>query len=156
VPKTRSEFVSLSIAGPDADSRRKPRSMKLLIKRIPVLTVALSLSSLVAAQSERAFQERLCAGMQIEEGLPSGGRVDCLNHEYAIEVYFSGKWHQANGQSLYYAAEAKRKHASTSPGSQTGARMKQPPVFSNLVILRWRTASVLAPLCASTVPRWPL
>jgi hypothetical protein len=57
------------------------------------------------AETERAYQELLCAGMQIETGLPSGGRVDCINHAYAIEVDFSGKWHQAIGQALYYAAE---------------------------------------------------
>ncbi len=61
------------------------------------------------AESARAYQERLCAVMQTEVTLASGARVDCLNHEFAIEVDFSDKWHQAIGQSLYYAAETGRK-----------------------------------------------
>lgn len=58
-----------------------------------------------AGRSERSYQDSLCAGMTIETALPNGGRVDCLSPIFAIEVDFSEKWHQAIGQSLYYAAE---------------------------------------------------
>ena len=47
--------------------------------------------------------------MKIEEHLPSGGYVDCLNTEFAIEVDWAAHWAEALGQSLYYAGATNRK-----------------------------------------------
>jgi hypothetical protein len=47
--------------------------------------------------------------MQLEYELPSGGRVDCLNPNFAIEVEWAHKWAESVGQSLYYAAATDRK-----------------------------------------------
>ena len=47
--------------------------------------------------------------MKLEKHLPSGGRVDCLIPEYAIEVEWAKKWAEAVGQSLYYADATARK-----------------------------------------------
>lgn len=60
------------------------------------------------AKPERDYQVALCAGMVLERQMPGGGRADCLSSQFAIEVDFSEKWHQAIGQSLYYAAETGR------------------------------------------------
>lgn len=49
--------------------------------------------------------------MELEHRLSSGGRVDCLDSEYAIEVDYADKWAEAIGQSLYYAASTQRKPA---------------------------------------------
>lgn len=43
--------------------------------------------------------------MALEWPVANGGRVDCLSATHAIEVDFSGKWHQALGQALYYSTE---------------------------------------------------
>jgi hypothetical protein len=47
--------------------------------------------------------------MQLEQHLPSGGYVDCLSPEYAIEVEWAQHWAEAVGQSLYYASATNRK-----------------------------------------------
>jgi hypothetical protein len=47
--------------------------------------------------------------MELEKHLPSGGRVDCLAAEYAIEVDWANHWAEALGQSLYYAGATNRK-----------------------------------------------
>ena len=60
---------------------------------------------------ERTWQTRYCAGMQLEKHLSSGGYVDCLSSEYAIEVEWNKNWAEAVGQSLYYASATGRKPA---------------------------------------------
>ena len=54
---------------------------------------------------ERFYQEEWCGEHKgiIEHILPDKTRVDCLLHDYAVEVAFSGKHHQALGQSLFHA-----------------------------------------------------
>jgi hypothetical protein len=61
------------------------------------------------AHNEHIWQRRYCAGMELGWHLPSGGYVDCLSAEYAIEVDWAPKWAEAVGQSLYYAGATGRK-----------------------------------------------
>lgn len=74
--------------------------------------IALALLAIAPAQgharSERHYQEIYCAGMELEHVLPSGGRVDCLSAEYAIEMDWAENWAEAVGQSLYYAQSTGR------------------------------------------------
>jgi hypothetical protein len=51
---------------------------------------------------ERAYQERLCADMQLEHLFPDGTRADCLDGEFVIEVDFSKKWAESIGKALHY------------------------------------------------------
>jgi hypothetical protein len=60
------------------------------------------------AKDKKHYQRIYCAGMELEHILPSGGRVDCLSADYAIEVDYADKWAEAVGQSLYYAAATHR------------------------------------------------
>ena len=77
--------------------------------------ICLSLFALMAgsafAANSRPLQQRYCAGMLQEKYVPFGGRADCLNDKYAIEVEWVKDWYQAVGQSLYYAAATKKKPA---------------------------------------------
>lgn len=82
----------------------KPR---LRLWAATVLLLA-SLSVAKAQELERDRQEQLCAGMQINRYLQNGTHVDCVTDQFAIEVDFSGKWAEAIGQSLMYAAELER------------------------------------------------
>lgn len=52
-------------------------------------------------------------GKTVEVRTPDGSRVDILTKEYAVEVDWckSGKWAEAIGQSLFYAAATNRKPA---------------------------------------------
>ena len=75
---------------------------------LPLLVVWLILTTSGAAD-ERTWQNRYCEGMELEKHLPSGGYVDCLSPEYAIEVEWSEHWAEAVGQSLYYASATGRK-----------------------------------------------
>jgi hypothetical protein len=61
------------------------------------------------ARNEAFWQHQYCEGMKLEEHLPTGGYVDCLDDEYAIEVEWAEHWAEAVGQSLYYAAATNRK-----------------------------------------------
>ena len=72
------------------------------------LTVGTLHSAPAGALDSRPFNERLCAGMQLEVHLASGGRVDCLSDRYAIETEWAQEWYAAVGQSLYYAGETGR------------------------------------------------
>ena len=47
--------------------------------------------------------------MEIEKKLTTGGRIDCFNDKFAIEVDWAKKWAEAVGQSLYYARATNRK-----------------------------------------------
>ena len=51
--------------------------------------------------------------MQLEAHLPTGGYVDCLNREHAIEVEWAENWAEAVGQSLYYATTVSTISSST-------------------------------------------
>ena len=72
---------------------------------------------------ERKWQSRYCAGMELERHLSSGGYVDCLSSEYAIEVEWAEHWAEAVGQSLYYASATGRK-----PGIILLCRKSEGPV----------------------------
>jgi hypothetical protein len=73
------------------------------------LMVIYLLPTASGAADERTWQSRYCEGMELEKHLPSGGYVDCLSPEYAIEVDWSEHWAEAVGQSLYYASATGRK-----------------------------------------------
>jgi hypothetical protein len=60
-------------------------------------------------KSEAHWQRQYCAGMEIEKKLITGGRIDCFNDEFAIEVDWANKWAESVGQSLYYAGATNRK-----------------------------------------------
>ena len=49
-------------------------------------------------KNEAYWQRQYCAGMEIEKKLFTGGRVDCFNEEYAIEVDWAQKWAEAVGR----------------------------------------------------------
>jgi hypothetical protein len=68
------------------------------------LLVVGTLATASGAVDESRWQSRYCEGMELEKHLPSGGYIDCLSPEYAIEVDWSEHWAEAVGQSLYYAA----------------------------------------------------
>jgi hypothetical protein len=61
------------------------------------------------AQSEREWQRLYCRGMDLDVHLATGGEVDCLSAEHAIEVEWTKHWAEAVGQSLYYAGDTGRK-----------------------------------------------
>lgn len=77
----------------------------------PILAAILALAAPlpVAAQTELAYQEKLCFGMPQNRYLPSGTEVDCISDTHAIEVDFSAKWAEAIGQALHYAAELRKR-----------------------------------------------
>jgi hypothetical protein len=63
------------------------------------------------AQDERYWQQHYCAGMEFKKLVPSGGKVDCLGEELALEITWADAWAKALGQALYYAAATNRKPA---------------------------------------------
>ena len=68
------------------------------------IAIALSmLGSSASAFSESDVKTCLCFGRS-EVNLPSGARVDCIQDGFAIEVDPTGRWAEALGQSLHYAA----------------------------------------------------
>ena len=70
--------------------------MKHLLVIASLLLVATALTSTVSeARSEREWQRRYCEGMEIDVHLSSGGEVDCLSADYAIEVDCAKDWHQS-------------------------------------------------------------
>lgn len=74
--------------------------------------VGLLLSSCAVRQlHEKDYQLWWCARNhgETEYRLTDSTRVDCLTHEYAVEVEYAPKWAEAIGQSLYYAKETGRK-----------------------------------------------
>lgn len=60
-------------------------------------------------RDESFWQRRYCEGMKLEHHLSSGGYVDCLSDEHAIEVEWAEHWAEAVWQSLYYASGTGRK-----------------------------------------------
>lgn len=79
--------------------------------QLAALALLLLTAAPAFAQTERHYQERYCAGLELEHILPDRARVDCLSDTHAWEVDFSEKWAEALGQSLYYAAETGLKPA---------------------------------------------
>ena len=73
---------------------------KLLLVCVMLVLTTLTTSK---ADDESIWQRRYCEGMELEKHLPSGGYVDCLSPDYAIEVEWAHHWAEAVGQSLYYA-----------------------------------------------------
>ena len=84
------------------------RAAKLIVAVLCLLLVEV-LPTTSVAHDERQWQSQYCEGMKLEKHLPSGGQVDCLSPEYAIEVEWAEKWAEAVGQSLYYADATARK-----------------------------------------------
>jgi hypothetical protein len=82
--------------------------MRSWLAIMSLLVVGL-LSTASGAVDESIWQRRYCAGMELEKHLPSGGYIDCLSPDYAIEVDWSKNWAEAVGQSLYYAGATGRK-----------------------------------------------
>ncbi len=78
------------------------------MKQALLFVAALVLATCAQAETERDFQERFCAGWELEHRLPNGNRVDCLNGLHAIEVDFTHKWAEAIGQALHYSGETGR------------------------------------------------
>lgn len=66
---------------------------------------ALLLAGAASAQTERDYQNKLCAHLDREHVLADGTRVDCVSDRNAIEVDFTNKWAEAIGQALHYAGE---------------------------------------------------
>ena len=56
-------------------------------------------------KDEKYYQTKMCRELdgKIEYILFDKTRVDCLTHEYAVEVDFAKKWAEGIGQALYYA-----------------------------------------------------
>ena len=79
---------------------------------------------------ERLWQHLYCEGMELEKHLPSGGRIDCLSSEYAIEVEWAKHWAEAVGQSLYDAAAAGRK-----PGIILFVRSRKVPLRGCVAVM---------------------
>lgn len=54
---------------------------------------------------ETEYQAAWCPEMKgdMEYVLPDRTRVDCLLDDYAVEMDFARKWHEAIGQALFYA-----------------------------------------------------
>lgn len=74
------------------------------------LIVATSMISAACAQdvpsrSERFYQERFCAGLDLKIRLGLQRRADCISSTHAIEVDWHDKWKEAIGQALAYSAE---------------------------------------------------
>jgi hypothetical protein len=68
-----------------------------------LLLLAFLLPSASQARDEDYWQHIYCEGMNLEEHLPSGGYVDCVSPDFAIEVEWTDHWAEGVGQSLYYA-----------------------------------------------------
>lgn len=66
--------------------------------------IILALATPAVAQTEAEYRDVLCASMETEVVLPGGARVDCVDDVFAWEMDFSGKWAEAIGQALFYAA----------------------------------------------------
>ena len=49
------------------------------------------------SQAEEEVQLRLCAGMVIEQRLPSGVWADCVSDTHAIEIAWTEEWAEAVG-----------------------------------------------------------
>ena len=62
------------------------------------------------AKSEHEYQATLCADMERSVFIQkSGTQADCVSADLAIEIDFSGKWAEAIGQAMHYAAVLRRK-----------------------------------------------
>ena len=61
------------------------------------------------ARDEYFWQQRYCESVELEKHLPSGGYVDCVSDEFAIEVEWADNWAEGVGQAFYYAAATNRK-----------------------------------------------
>ena len=83
------------------------RAAKLIVAVLCLLLVEV-LPATSVAHDERQWQSQYCEGMKLEKHLPSGGQVDCLSPEYAIEV-MGKEMGRSRGQSLYYADATARK-----------------------------------------------
>lgn len=73
-------------------------------------TAALGASEALAQKRlhpERWYQDKWCAaaGGKAEVRLPDGCKADCITDTHAIEFDFAQKWHEAIGQSLFYALQ---------------------------------------------------
>ena len=54
---------------------------------------------------ERFYQERFCAGLDIEIRLGKHRRADCISQTHAIEVDWHDEWQEGLGRALVYSAQ---------------------------------------------------
>ena len=60
--------------------------------------------------TEKHYQAEWCDERgKTEHVLPDRTRVDCLTPRHAIEFDWGKKWHEAIGQSLYYALQTNKR-----------------------------------------------
>jgi hypothetical protein len=78
------------------------------------LTACLILTATTAQakhqHKESVYRDAWCKG-ETEVRLPNGNRADCVTKNYAIEVEFAPKYHEAIGQALDYADQTGKKPA---------------------------------------------
>jgi hypothetical protein len=60
-------------------------------------------------EGERYWQQHYCGEMEFKKPIATGGKIDCLGEEIALEITWAHTWAKAIGQSLYYAAATHRK-----------------------------------------------
>ena len=78
------------------------------------------------AHDERQWQSQYCEGMKLEKHLPSGGQVDCLSPEYAIEVEWAKKWAEAVGpEPPSRPAELPQKPTQVAPNENSAIATEQ-------------------------------
>ncbi|MCY4329986.1 MAG: hypothetical protein OXC48_07920 [Endozoicomonadaceae bacterium] len=77
-----------------------------LIVFLPLIIISAPAANAGLIKDKEAWvQEIWCKAQQgtLEYKLKSGESVDCLTPKYAIEIDRAIEWHEAVGQSLYYA-----------------------------------------------------
>lgn len=74
------------------------------------LLIGPALAQEVPSQSERFYQERFCAGLEVSIRLGQvQQRADCVGQSHAIEVEWHDKWKDAIGQALANSAASERR-----------------------------------------------
>ncbi len=59
----------------------------------------------VTTAAEQFYQERFCAGMDIEIRLGRQRRADCISQTHAIEIDWHDEWPEGIGRALVFSAE---------------------------------------------------
>jgi len=122
---------------------------KPIIAAFVASAIALSVSTAVVSEAcarvEADYRDQLCAGMEMEVGLPNGTRVDCISDTHAIEVDYSDKWAEALGQALSYAASTDKQpgiflicRRSAGTCLAHALRLEEAIAFWNLPVTVWR------------------
>lgn len=131
-----------------------------MIMRTIIAAAITSTFALVPAyaveQRELTYQQKLCAGMQINRYVQeTRTEVDCVSDMHAIEVDFTGKWGQAIGQALAYAAQLEKRpgiilicdsNTSADACLRHGYIVEQAISHFNIGLTLWRCAADAAAL----------